>query len=167
MRSLKQHMLLVFTTLFVVIGLDQVTKVMARAWLIGKGTIRVVGDFFVLQYAENTGSFLGMFGQMGAPWRQILLIGLPAIIIGVFSWYIIKHRELSIFYTILYSSMLAGGIGNFYDRVVFNGSVTDFLNVGIGSLRTGIFNIADMPITFGVIILFFLSFKKEQEESKA
>ena len=47
---------------------------------------------------------------------------------------------------------LAGGVSNLIDRVTL-GRVIDFLNVGIGPLRTGIFNIADMAIIAGVVIL--------------
>ena len=50
--------------------------------------------------------------------------------------------------------LIAGGLGNLIDRLVY-GYVTDFLNVGIGSLRTGIFNVADMAIMLGVGLLFF------------
>lgn len=47
----------------------------------------------------------------------------------------------------------AGGTGNLLDRLMNKGLVTDFLNVGIGSLRTGIFNVADMAILVGTILL--------------
>jgi signal peptidase II len=46
-----------------------------------------------------------------------------------------------------------GGISNLIDRLVFDGRVTDFLNVGIGSFRTGIFNLADMAILAGALLL--------------
>jgi signal peptidase II len=39
------------------------------------------------------------------------------------------------------------------DRLLYHGRVTDFLNVGIGSLRTGIFNLADMAILAGALLL--------------
>jgi signal peptidase II len=47
---------------------------------------------------------------------------------------------------------LAGGVSNLVDRVAM-GRVIDFLNLGIGPLRTGIFNVADMAILAGVVIL--------------
>src|SRR6185437_669837 len=46
-----------------------------------------------------------------------------------------------------------GGISNLIDRLLYDGRVTDFLNVGIGSLRTGIFNLADMAILAGALLL--------------
>ena len=49
------------------------------------------------------------------------------------------------------------------DRILFGGYVTDFMNFGIGSLRTGILNFADMSITFGAILLIFVQYFKERK----
>jgi len=49
--------------------------------------------------------------------------------------------------------VVGGGFGNVIDRIVNNGGVVDFLNVSIGSLRTGIFNVADMAIMLGAEVL--------------
>ncbi|MEJ0007739.1 MAG: signal peptidase II [Steroidobacteraceae bacterium] len=46
----------------------------------------------------------------------------------------------------------AGGLGNLIDRITGDGRVTDFLNVGLGPLRTGIFNVADMTLMVGVVV---------------
>jgi signal peptidase II len=46
----------------------------------------------------------------------------------------------------------SGGVGNWIDRLTNDGRVTDFLNLGIGSLRTGIFNVADMVLMAGVAL---------------
>ncbi|NOU23715.1 MAG: signal peptidase II, partial [Methyloglobulus sp.] len=51
-----------------------------------------------------------------------------------------------------YSLLLAGGAGNLIDRVMC-GYVVDFMNIGVGSLRTGIFNVADIAVSVGVLIL--------------
>ena len=53
--------------------------------------------------------------------------------------------------------MLVGGIGNLIDCVTNNGLVTDFLNIGIGPVRTGIFNVTDMAVTCGAIAAVFLA----------
>jgi signal peptidase II len=50
------------------------------------------------------------------------------------------------------SLFVAGGASNLADRVA-RGSVIDFLNVGLGPLRTGIFNVADMAVLLGLFIL--------------
>jgi signal peptidase II len=52
------------------------------------------------------------------------------------------------------SLVWAGGASNWVDRMA-RGSVVDFLNVGFGALRTGIFNVADVAIMLGACILVF------------
>ena len=46
-----------------------------------------------------------------------------------------------------------GGIGNWLDRVLHDGAVTDFVSIGVGSLRTGVFNLADLAVVAGVCLL--------------
>jgi signal peptidase II len=58
---------------------------------------------------------------------------------------------------------IAGGIGNLIDRMMHNGTVVDFINVGIGPLRTGIFNIADITIMGGAALLLFTTFRKQKK----
>lgn len=47
----------------------------------------------------------------------------------------------------------SGGVGNLIDRLTRDGYVTHFLNVGVGPLRTGIFNIADFVLLVGLAII--------------
>ena len=49
------------------------------------------------------------------------------------------------------------------DRINHDGSVVDFINVGIGSLRTGIFNIADVAIMGGAILFFIFAVRKQKK----
>jgi len=53
------------------------------------------------------------------------------------------------------SLIFAGGFSNFIDRALNDGAVVDFLNMGIGGLRTGIFNIADVYIMIGAGLMIF------------
>jgi signal peptidase II len=51
--------------------------------------------------------------------------------------------------------IVGGGVSNLIDRMRYGGYVVDFLNVGIGPVRTGIFNVADMAIMVGVVLWAF------------
>jgi signal peptidase II len=62
--------------------------------------------------------------------------------------------------------LAAGAAGNLIDRVSQNGLVTDFLNVGIGPLRTGIFNVADMAI-MGAVALLMLPRRETADEPQS
>jgi signal peptidase II len=55
---------------------------------------------------------------------------------------------------------LSAGIGNLLDRVFYDGRVIDFMHLGIGSLRTGTFNVSDVCITTGVLLLVFYALQR-------
>ena len=80
--------------------------------------------------------------------------------------YLLTSRKLKIIDITALSLFLGGGVSNFYDRATNSGAVIDFLNIGLGSLRTEIFNVADMAIMLGAGILLFVSFKQTKKESK-
>ncbi len=140
-------MLFVVTTS---IGCDQATKVLARRHLEGRETMSYLGDTFRLTYVENHGAFLGLGSSLPEGVRTALFVVLvSAFLIGLGVW---TFRTKNLSKLALYASALTigGGIGNLIDRIVFNGGVTDFMNMGIGGLRTGIFNVADVWIMVGV-----------------
>lgn len=62
--------------------------------------------------------------------------------------------------------VFSGGIGNIFDRIVYDRHVTDFMNMGIGNIRTGIFNVADICVTAGVIGLFIFFNDKRKKENE-
>lgn len=168
MTGMKKNILLLVMVLLLNVGVDQVSKEWARNHVRGQGTIKVLGDFFVLRYAENTGAFLGLGSRLAKPWRTLLFLLFPTVIIVGLSIYVARHRLISRAELICIACIMGGGVGNLIDRFAFAGRVTDFMNFGIGSLRTGVLNVADMSITFGAVALFIVSSaKKVHEEEKA
>jgi len=75
--------------------------------------------------------------------------------------YLFLNKNLELKYIITFSIIIGGGLSNQIDRILNNGKVVDFLNVGIGNIRTGIFNIADMFIMFGTLYLIYMLHQKE------
>jgi signal peptidase II len=133
------------------IGCDQGTKHIAAAVLADKPVQSFFGDIFRLIYAENTGAFLGLGANLPAAARTAMFTVGTGIILALFAilllrlqWSFWKMTGLTLF--------IAGGASNWIDRVV-RGSVVDFMNVGIGWMRTGIFNVADVAIMVGVACL--------------
>lgn len=148
------------------IGADRATKVVATEHLQGQGRHTYLGDTIRIEYAENTGAFLGLGSKLSPEVRFWLLTVLTgAFLVGI-GWVLVTHRGLSRWTRIGLVLVLAGGVGNLIDRMLYDGVVVDFLNLGVGSLRTGIFNVADVAITTGVVLLFALSFKKEEAEEE-
>ena len=80
--------------------------------------------------------------------------------------HILKDKTLDSWSLFAFASIIGGGMANVYDRIVY-GSVTDFLFIDLGGVfRTGIFNLADMSVTTGMIILVIASFRKKKETTK-
>jgi signal peptidase II len=135
------------------IVLDQGTKFVAKAYLSHGSLFSFAGDTFRLQYAENSGAFLSLGASLPDPWRNLVF----TVLVGVFLFgllgYLLIGRSLPVVAITCLSFVFAGGISNLIDRIAYDGRVVDFLNLGIGPLRTGIFNVADMAITFGALIL--------------
>ena len=83
-----------------------------------------------------------------------------AIILSVFLYYLLTNDALHKISLVAGGLMMGGGVGNLIDRIFNDGAVVDFLNIGIGSVRTGIFNVADMSIMLG-LVLFLLAAKND------
>jgi len=132
-------------------GLDRVTKILATTYLKGTGVHSYLKNLVVFVYAQNTGAFLSMGANFPIVLKYILLIVLPVLVClaGLF-WCVFK--ETNIHRCIMFTSIIAGGLGNLVDRIFNDFCVIDFMNFGIGKLRTGILNVADLSITFGVIV---------------
>ena len=142
------------------ISWDRARKELAKEHLKGKEAVSYFHDTFRLQYVENTGAALSMGDSLPKAASFWLLSILPlAFLLAMIGYVINRSNEIGTAKFIAFALIIAGGLGNIYDRIVFDRHVTDFMNMGIGSLRTGIFNFADMFITAGAIVL-LLSYKK-------
>lgn len=141
-------------TLLACIGCDQATKAMARSQLPRNEIQSFVYDTFRLQYAENKGAFLSLGASLSESLRRAFFsVGIAVVLLGVFA-YIIAGPAISPTYLVSITLILGGGLSNLIDRWAYGGVVVDFLNVGIGEIRTGIFNLADVAIMAGATSIF-------------
>jgi signal peptidase II len=148
-----QKVILTLIILCTCVGCDQVTKSIAEKHLAGSPTIYLLGDTVRLQYTRNTGAFLGMGSRLPETARfWIFTIFAGVLLIGVFG-FILSTKEINHITVIAAALILGGGLSNLVDRALYNGAVVDFLNIGIGKLRTGIFNVADVAIMAGTGLL--------------
>jgi signal peptidase II len=144
----KIALLVLFAT---TIGCDRVTKSFAETNLAGDGRRSMLGDTIRLEYTENTGGFLGLGADWPAPVRTgLFTVGTGAILIGMLI--VLLRSPLSPPAMVGAALFVAGGVSNLVDRVFRDGGVIDFMNVGIGSFRTGIFNVADMALMLGLAV---------------
>jgi signal peptidase II len=155
--------LLLLVVVAATIGCDRMTKHVATTTLSGSPGRSFLGNTLRLEYAENTGAFLGL----GANWPRDLRVGvftignalLLLLVVGVgFS------RAWSRPGLIGLALLFAGGASNLVDRAL-RGSVVDFMNVGLGPLRTGIFNVADVAILVGVSLVLLASHRSREHRN--
>ena len=145
------------------VGCDRVTKHLAGENLAGGPTHSFLGDLIRLTYAENTGGFLSVGAGMPPALRTAIFTiatGAILVLMAALAW---RHRG-SLWHAAAFALFIAGGASNWFDRVN-DGSVVDFLNVGIGWLRTGVFNVADVAIMLGVALFFFAELRSRSATS--
>ena len=144
-----QHILIGLAFVIIGIILDQVTKYLAVSNLKGKPPVKVIKNFFYLNYTENNGAAWGIFE--GKLWLFYII---TILALGLFV-YMLRDFDLknNLVYSISLAIIISGTFGNFIDRV-FRQYVVDFIDVDIFSYRSfPIFNIADIFLTVGVCLL--------------
>ena len=155
-RTTRLLFLLVVSLLLV--GCDQATKLYAIANLEGQPQQTYLGDTVRIQYVENKGAFLSLMADWTRESRFLVLTLLNAGVLVGLAAYTLIRPQVDRWSITAFALILAGGLGNLIDRVRLDGIVVDFLNVGIGPLRTGIFNVADVAIMAGFFVLVYVAF---------
>ncbi|WP_240315554.1 signal peptidase II [Aquimarina longa] len=133
---------------------DQVSKNIVRQHIEPNGYIEVIKNKLILTKVENTGAAYSL-GSNLTPFLKILLLQIfPIIILGVLLRQLFIKTDYSKETNIGFAFIIGGGIGNLFDRIMY-GSVTDFLILDLGIIKTEIFNLADVSIMLGTILILF------------
>lgn len=183
----------IFYITFFIVLTDQITKILVKGIHIPYLGINiegmqlyesfsVIGDFFRITYIENPGMAFGIdFGE-----KAKLFLTLFSLIASIaITYYLIKHKDEKITLRLPLAMILGGAIGNLIDRMfygviygeapLFYGKVVDFLDFDFFNIslfgytydRWPIFNIADMSVTIGVILLIILHRETREEKETA
>ena len=141
--------------------LDQLSKFLIRQNVDQYSEIKLIGDYFILTNVENSGAFLGMGSDFSPFVKTIFLLILPVIVLICIMIYVYRDKQIDKISLIGFCFIIGGGIANIYDRILY-GSVTDFLFIDLGGIfKTGIFNIADLSVTTGMILILLMSFRSK------
>ena len=155
---------LVISVLFLTVGCDQVTKVVARETLKNFRTLHFFSNSLTLQYTENPGAFL----SLGASLPESLRFGIFTLAVSLFLAFtlfiLFQKNNMDRVTTVALALLTGGGIGNLIDRL-FRGKVSDFIHISVGPLQTGVFNVADMAIVLGVILYLFVHFRSKENQT--
>lgn len=149
--------------LFICTGFDQITKDVARERLASSPPVSLLNDTIRIQYTENTGAILGLGASLPGEVRFAIFVVLNGLITMITLIYALKFYELRFVQRVGLLFIASGGMGNLLDRLLNQGAAIDFMNLGIGLLRTGIFNVADVFIVIGVSIVLLFSLKERRQ----
>lgn len=148
--------------LILTIGLiliDQITKIITLKQLAPIGSVTIIENILSFTYVENRGAAFGIMQN-----SRIFFLIFTVILIGAIIYYTIKTKQNSKFYLISTSLIIAGGIGNFIDRL-FRGYVVDMIEVTFISYP--VFNFADICIVIGAILFcVYMLFSKPENTEK-
>lgn len=149
----RTRLLWVLVAVVALVAVDQATKLWAIETLKPEPAARTyLGNTVRIQYAENKGAFLSLLADASDRQRFLVLTLANGVILAVVGG-VLLLRRLEPLSTVAFTCIFAGGLSNLIDRIRLDGIVIDFLNVGLGGFRTGIFNIADMAIMLGFFLL--------------
>ena len=132
-----------------VVALDQAAKYLALSYLSAE-PIPLIPGFARLVLVYNRGAAFGSFASLGSGPNLLIVLSLIALGVMLFVLYssLAKKRAMQIFL-----GLVAGGaLGNLIDRITI-GAVVDFLDLYVGSWHWPAFNVADMGITIGGLLL--------------
>lgn len=140
--------------------IDQATKAVFKQILTPGEVVSFLSGSLLVLPTYNHGAFLSLGAGMSDATRNIVFVyGVLAILVGLFGW-LLRSSRLGRTEVIAIACILGGGLSNLFDRCVYDGRVFDFLNVGIGQLRTGVFNVADIGIMLGVALILLRGAKR-------
>jgi len=135
------------------VGCDQASKEAAQTHLKGEPHVQLLGGVVTMAYAENPGAFLGLGDRLPAGARVAMLVVVNIGLLAALGWWAFRRRHGTLI-RVAATLVIAGGVGNLIDRVLREGGrVVDFLVVGVGPVKTGVFNVADVAVMVGVGLL--------------
>lgn len=134
---------------------DRVTKTIAASLLAGHPAVELLGGSVQLVYQENRGGMLSLGADLPGPvrfWLFTVLIGFLLLTLAAVAILRTGIRAVDLLSA---SLLIGGGGGNLIDRIQLDGAVVDFLTIGAGPIRTGVFNGADLAVIAGVAVFAF------------
>jgi signal peptidase II len=148
----------------VIIAADRLTKVLVPRFLELHSSVPVISGLFDITYARNSGGAFGLLSTWDSPLRRGFFI-FASIAAMVLLWFLYRQVARSPSRSLRLALVAIGGgaFGNLYDRAL-TGEVVDFLDFYLGSYHWPAFNVADIAISTGAIILGYLYLTGQAED---
>lgn len=149
----KKNFFLSIIIIVVTFSLDRISKIKIIKEY--EGHTHFINDFINLDLIWNTGIGFGLLSTNSFIIYNLISF-VTALVIIVLLYFIVISKIIE---KLLFSLIAGGAIGNLYDRILFN-AVPDFIDIHYKGIHWFTFNVADVFITFGIILLLFKDFKK-------
>lgn len=150
-----------------VAGFVVVVDFLTKLWVVQNydlhQSVPVLGDVFRITYTHNVGA---AFGISIGEHSRIFFLTLAVLALGVLGY---LYRETPATDRIRLTAVAAvcgGAVGNILDRIRYERGVVDFLDLGIGSHRWYVFNVADIAVSLGALLLIVSFYREETGEAR-
>lgn len=164
-RTKRRAIVLLIPLLCIVV--DQLSKQVARQRLLGLPASEHLGGILRIAYAENPGAFLSLGANLPHELRFVVFtVFVIALLIGlfVFAWRMADDTPMLVVVAI--ALVIGGGVSNLIDRLANDGRVVDFMQLSLGPLHTGVFNVADVAIMFGLGLMILALVTQDRSSSR-
>lgn len=161
----KKYVLLLAVAGFI-IAIDQLIKIYVHTHFQLGESLPVVPGFFNITYVRNPGAAFGFLAESHPSFRELFFLSMPPIALIIILMILRGVPEEDKVQTMALCSVFGGAIGNYIDRLRFR-YVIDFLDFHIKEKYTWpAFNVADMAIVCGVLVLLLLMFLESRQKNK-
>jgi len=150
--------LIIFAIIFFTFFLDLITKNYAVNNLLLNHSV-IINAFLNFTLAFNYGAAFSFLSDAGG-WQRWFFIIFSIVVISFIAYILIKDKDSEY---IAYSFIFGGALGNLYDRFLL-GYVIDFIEFHYNNFYWPIFNIADIAISIGIILLLYSMFSKDNKK---
>lgn len=166
-QDMKIKLTYLLTTTAVLVALDQLTKIIVQSKFYLGESITVIEGFFNLTYVQNPGAAFGFLATSPEIFRETFFFLIPPIAMGIIVFFLKSVKASDKIQILALSCVFGGALGNYIDRLRVR-YVIDFLDFHYQHIYSWpAFNIADSAIVCGIIILFLISFRKEESGQSA
>ncbi len=158
---------LVLTLAFLVVCVDQLTKIYIQTQFSLHESFPLIENFFHFTYARNYGAAFGFLEKTNALFRDTFMLSVPPLVCMIilsFVYFIEVESNLTQKDThqlVCLGLILGGALGNYLDRLLY-GYVIDFIDFHFKNYAFPTFNIADTAIVIGVFSLILSLFKESR-----
>ncbi len=157
-RRLLKNREAVYSVACVLLMVDQLVKLLVRSKIPLMDEVVVIPSFFSLYHIENTGAAFSLFS--GA---TIILVVLSVLVLAFLHFYVLSDEVMGKWKKFGLGIVIGGIIGNLIDRILY-GAVVDYLAFSFFGYSFPVFNIADIGITIGFLILVVDIFRGDSDE---